>query len=802
MSLLSQDADPYLILRQGESYTGFVIAEVDDSWHWGSWLSAFDAQIIRNGLPAGTYTIEAATDRNGLRGDAGAFSLAASIRSPLEAPDAPTNMMASASTTEFDKITASWSLPPAPAHKPRTAVVVQWTSTGQASSKLVSNTGQPDDGVGGDSPQAAQGFRTGSNTAGYKLTSVDISYDVMASNPNLNAAIWTANSSGEPDSQLAPLTAPASPAVGLNTFTAAGGGVNLDPDTLYFVFVGGHGNSGRQSWYDYIDEAGIDDSGAAAGWSIENESYLHDPWSLQTGSSALIIKLAINGYANRSTPGDSEGTAVLGGGATSHTISGLDHHTGYTVTVKARNSEGDSSTDTATATTMNISPPDAPTGLTATTDANNPGEIAVTWTNGSTTATTPRTAVVVEWNTTADPTNTLDSAVISADATSYTITGLAHSTGYSVSVRSRNPAGDSARARQAADVVTPASPLAVWFAADTPQIRISSNNVRIFLQTSSSKSASVTCSAWSGQSINCPPGTLVSIGGFTSATSFIAHLVEVSGGVLSRIKYENELVMRHTHGEWTFYSDVGGPEAPEIAVSAGNQKVTVGWSAPTQGSNGEFGKPGNVLSGYQVWHRAQNSDGSWPGWTKSTWLDADTREHEITGLTNGTNVQVRVRARAESNDHNGVLTQYEGITTGSCPANTRVMCNVTPTSGAGSPSTPRNFSASAGSNAGELNVFWGAPATPAGGVHLYRVEYKLTTESTWTAVLVSGLTTSTTITGLTSGSAYHVRVRAEGAAGDSTYTTQRHRHPHLTPTTRRPRSGGLRHPHLTPTLTQ
>ena len=99
------------------------------------------------------------------------------------------------------------------------------------------------------------------------------------------------------------------------------------------------------------------------------------------------------------------------------------------------------------------------------------------------------------------------------------------------------------------------------------------------------------------------------------------------------------------------------------------------------------------------------------------------------------------------------------------------MCNATPVSGAGAQHAAE-LQRSAGSNAGELNVIWGAPATPAGGVHLYRVEYKLTTASTWEAVLVSGLTTSTTITGLTPSSAYHVRVRAEGAAGDSSYTTQ------------------------------
>ena len=54
-------------------------------------------------------------------------------------------------------------------------------------------------------------------------------------------------------------------------------------------------------------------------------------------------------------------------------------------------------------------------------------------------------------------------------------------------------------------------------------------------------------------------------------------------------------------------------------------------------------------------------------------------------------------------------------------------------------------------------------------MHLYRVEYKKTTESTWTAVLVGGNATSATITELTSSTAYNVRVRAEGADGDSNY---------------------------------
>ncbi|MDE0370133.1 MAG: fibronectin type III domain-containing protein [bacterium] len=783
MSLLSQDADPYLILRQGLSYTGWAIAEVDDSWRWGSWLSAFDAQIIRNGLPAGTYTIEAATDRNGLRGDNGAFSLAASIRTPLEAPDPPTGLSATASTTEFDKITASWTLPAAPPNKPRTAVVVQWTSAVPASQKLVSNTGQTNNGEGNLDVRSAQGFTTGSNTGGYKLTSVDVHFSTIAASPSVSVAIYT-SSSGEPASQLAALSNPASLTSGINTFTASGQGINLDPNTKYFVYFAG-GDS--DTHYTYAPTAGNEDSGAAAGWSIDNINQWDNPWDPLTSTGP--IRVAIKGYARgTAAPAGSQldGTAVLGAGATTHTISGLAHDTDYTFTVKARNSEGESSTATATATTMNISPPAAATGVVATGTAHD--SIHVTWTNGASTNAAPRTAVVVTWNTTSDG-NTVYHEVLPADTTSHTITGLTASTAYSVAIYARNPAGDSSAARQALDVSTLANPAAMWFTADTPSIRLGDSSSRAFFSISSTASGAFTCQLMAGITINCP-GTLVSIAAFatggSSGDSFHSQLVDATtrmeGGTtritINRIKYEAELVMRawgtiggnSVSTEWNFYSHFGGPAAPQIAVSAGNQKITVGWTPPALNSNGEYGKPGNVLSGYQVWHRAQNADKSWPAWTKSAWLAANVREHEITGLTNDVTVQVRVRARAESNNHNGVLTQYEGMTTGSCPHSQREMCNATPVSGAGSPSTPQNFSASAGSDAGELNVFWGAPATPAGGVHLYRVEYKLTTDSTWTAVLVSGLTTSTTITGLTSSSAYHVRVRAEGAAGDSAYT--------------------------------
>ena len=118
-----------------------------------------------------------------------------------------------------------------------------------------------------------------------------------------------------------------------------------------------------------------------------------------------------------------------------------------------------------------------------------------------------------------------------------------------------------------------------------------------------------------------------------------------------------------------------------------------------------------------------------------------------------------------------MLTQYEGMTTGSCPPNQQKMCNITPKTSASAPGTPQNLSVTASS--GQLEVSWDAPAATDDGLHLYRIQYWETSDKPGTLkeVLVGGLTTSATITGLTNGTGYSVAVRAEGADNDSAYTT-------------------------------
>ncbi|HEV7654507.1 MAG TPA: peroxidase family protein [Mycobacteriales bacterium] len=182
------------------------------------------------------------------------------------------------------------------------------------------------------------------------------------------------------------------------------------------------------------------------------------------------------------------------------------------------------------------------------------------------------------------------------------------------------------------------------------------------------------------------------------------------------------------------------PAAPVIGVATASAgSVTANWTAPP--ANG-----GPVVTGYEL---VISSNGAVVRTVTGIARTAGTRA--VTGLTNGVTYTVQVRA----------LNAF-GAGPLSAPSNA-----VTP---AGLPGAPTAVVALRGN--GQADVSWTAPAS-TGGLPItgYVVQVRTGTTVQRTVVL-TGTATSTTITGLTNGTAVNFRVQAVTAVGAGALSTQ------------------------------
>jgi len=170
------------------------------------------------------------------------------------------------------------------------------------------------------------------------------------------------------------------------------------------------------------------------------------------------------------------------------------------------------------------------------------------------------------------------------------------------------------------------------------------------------------------------------------------------------------------------------PGAPTgVFATAGNGQASVGWAAPA--SNG-----GSPITGYTVT--------STPGGF-STSVSGSVTSGTVTGLTNGTSYTFAVTA-----------TNTIGTGPPSTPSNA-----VTP-SAPTVPGAPVGVTASAGN--GQATVSWGAPAS-SGGSPI--TGYTVTSSPGGLSSSAGGSATSTTVSGLTNGTAYTFTVTATNAIG-------------------------------------
>ena len=165
--------------------------------------------------------------------------------------------------------------------------------------KLVGNTGKDTSTTTFATHDVAQGFNTGSQPTGYTLTEVQLDLTITGSSlPSYEVEIWTANSTGQPDSKLGTLTKPSALTTGLNSFTSASG-IGLDRSTNYLVVI--DLSSASEHWGIRHTTSGAEDPGRASGWGIADSSLSRTRDSAGSyGSNAAAVKMAVRGSVNSS----------------------------------------------------------------------------------------------------------------------------------------------------------------------------------------------------------------------------------------------------------------------------------------------------------------------------------------------------------------------------------------------------------------------------------------------------------------------------------------------------------------------
>ena len=113
--------------------------------------------------------------------------------------------------------------------------------------------------------EIAQGFTTGSNTAGYTLTSIRAYFPTVGSSPSLTV---TLHKHAPANAAIATLTNPTI-TTGDLTFTAPAN-TTLDASTTYYVLFHGENIFLRSTTSDDEDSNGLSD------WSVEDERYRRD----------------------------------------------------------------------------------------------------------------------------------------------------------------------------------------------------------------------------------------------------------------------------------------------------------------------------------------------------------------------------------------------------------------------------------------------------------------------------------------------------------------------------------------------
>ena len=414
--------------------------------------------------------------------------------------------------------------------------------------------------------------------------------------------------------------------------------------------------------------------------------------------------------------------------ATTTTITGLTNGTTYHVQVRAANTHGDGPWSASAKQIAGLTPaaPAAPTLVSGN------RSIAASWSapadNGA-----AITDYEVQYSSDGGSTWTEWNAGNTSTATTTTITGLTNGTTYQVQVRAANVAGESpwSTSSLAVKAGLPAKPSAPTLASGNTSLTAtwpdtSGNGSAITdYDAQYSDDGGANWTEWNAG--NTSTATTTTITGLTNGT-----------------EYHVQVRAANTHGDGPWSASTrqiagltpAAPAAPTLV--SGNRSIAASWSAPADN--------GAAITDYEVQY---SSDGgsTWLEWNAGNTSTATTTT--ITGLTNGTEYRVQVRA-----------TNVVGNSPWSPSATLK----------AGLPAKPGTPALAVGNR--QLTVSWPDTSGNGSAITDYDVRYKDTATSTWTDwnANVTSTATTTTITGLNNGTTYHVQVRATNAVGDSLWS--------------------------------
>ncbi len=450
-----------------------------------------------------------------------------------------------------------------------------------------------------------------------------------------------------------------------------------------------------------------------------------------TGGDSItdyVIQHSSNSGSTWTTFSDSVSTS------TSATVTGLTNGTSYVFRVAAVNAAGTGTYSSASASATPRTVSDAPSSVVAT--AGN-GQVSLSWTVPESNGGSAVTDYSIEYSTDAsawtsfsDGTSTLRAA---------TVTDLTNGVAYYFRVSAINLVGTSSASAPS----SPVTPLTVPTAPTITQITTGNALLTVVFSAAGDGGNPITTyqystdggATWQTRAVGSTSSPLIISALSTNGTTALSNGTTYS--VQLRAVNSAGTGSASTSTTATPTTVPGAPTS--VSSSPGASAIDLEWTAPT--SHG-----GAAVSDYLI-EMSTNGGSTWTTFSDGVSI---TPSASVTGLTNGT--QYIFRVSAVNSVGTGVASSW---TTSVAPRT--------------APGTPSNLALVPG--ASSVAATWTPPSNGGSTITDYIIEYS-TDNSTW-VTFSDGLSTvaSTTISGLSNGTAYYVRVSAVNAAGSGSAVT-------------------------------